>query len=66
MSGNMTPFLQVESFRMSDWTVHVLGIDKRKEVKSSIMDMKEYGNKTCVCRRLNRLEINTVGFYKQR
>lgn len=66
MSGNMTPFLQVETFRMSDWTVHVLGIDKRKEVKSSIMDMKEYGNKTSVCRRLNRLEINTVGFYKQR
>lgn len=48
ISGNMAPFLQVVSFRMSGWTVCVLGVDKGKEVKSSIMGMKEDGNKTCV------------------
>jgi len=46
--------------------VLVLGIDKEKGIKSSIISMEEDGSKSLCARRSNRMEINTVEFYKQR
>ena len=44
----------------------MLGIDKEKGIKSSIISMEEDGSKSLCARRSNRMEINTVEFYKDK